>query len=378
MAALVSVRNLIAGVTRDGALTGLLEILGDLGFTTTAWQPGSVQRTMVTALAWAIADASETVSEIAANALDPDASGDWLDVVSRFYGHTRVPATRAVGLITLTSASGSPTHTITAGVPVVTENADGSGQQYYITSGGTLTANTTQTFTLEAAAAGAAGNIPTGTVYLTTPLAGVTATLVADPTTGTWVTTAGTDEESDSRLRERNALKWSELSYGAQPDAYGLWMLESDPSITRWSVANDGAGGVTVRGATSAGGITAGQISAAQAYIDERKPFGDAVTVATATPKSITITAAPTLTSGLGTVADIQAAITEYFASVPLGGEIVPPSSSGQVLRDEIIDRIMSIPGVTRADLSTPATDVSLGANEIPVASYAITPLVVS
>jgi len=374
---LISVRNVLEGISRDQALEMTIGFLADLGFQTDSWQPGSVQRTLVTALAWTIADSTDVIRDLAGNAFDSTASGAFLDAVSAFYGNTRVPASPTVGLVTLTSATGSSPQSWNAGEVLISASADGSAPLFRISESGSIAATETKTFQVTAAANGTAGNVPNGPAYLVTALSGVTAAFVADATTGTWITSPGTDLESDQRLRERNALKWSQLSYGARRDAYSLWAREADASITRTSVDPDGSGGVTITVATAVGAASAGQVVEIQEYIDARHPFSDTPTVQAASVNNIAVTLAPTIQAGTTTVADIQVTVNEYLGSLPLGGIVVPPSSVGQVLRDELIERIMALPGVRRANLTSPAGDVSLAVDEIASATFTITPTLV-
>lgn len=375
-----SVSSVLSGLTREEALSGVIQYLEDLGFSTDSWQPGSVQRTIVTALAWFVADSTSVVQELAANAFDSTASGVFLDAVSRFYGNTRTPASATEGLVTLTSTSGSESWN--AGEIVFSASADGSSPLFVISEPGSISGAATATFTARAIAAGSSGNVPNGPAYFVSPLGTVTAELVADATTGSWITRPGTDEESDARLRERNALKWSELSYGARRDAYALWALEADPTITRVSVEPTGItptgaeAEVTITLATAVGAASAAQVADVQAYVDARAPFRDDPTVQAATVLPVTVTMAPTIEAGTTTVADIQAVINDYFGTIPLGGVEIPGFSG--VIRDEMVERVMALEGVKRVNMTAPAADVALSKDEIPSATFSITPVLVT
>lgn len=374
-----SLRQLQKSITREGQLEAALALLSELGFRTTSWQPGSVQRTLVTALSYLTADVAGIVSVVAENALDTDASEDWLDVVSTFYGHTRGAAKAATGPVTLTLAGGSPPATWGAGELILSADAVNLGEPLYrVVEAGSLAAGASGTYTIQAVTTGTAGNIVAQPLSFVTPVTGMSASLINEPTTGTWLASPGTDLESDSRLRERNQLKWSQLAYGANRDAYRLWALEADSSVTRVGVSADGSGAVSIYCATATGATSAAQNAAIQAYVDARHPLDDVPTVFSAAVFDVAVEIAPTIVRGTTTTLDIESAIVGYFGQLPIGGLVVAPSSVGQVIRDEMIERVMALPGVRRANIVTPSGNVSLSPHQIPVAKVSITPTLVA
>jgi len=217
-------------------------------------------------------------------------------------------------------------------------------------------------------------------VVVVSPFAGLTVTNPAIPDTGNSMTVVGVDKESDKRLTRRCELRWASLTYSAPRNAYELWALEADPTITRVSVTNPaGDGTVIVICATALGGITAAQIQTVFDYIEDgRRPINDVQVIQSAVPLIVAITAAPTVRKGeyaTPTAASnvLTGAWDTFFADLPIGGKIVAPSVTGQVLRDQLIEIAMVLRGFRRANISTPTDDVTLNANEVAVGSYAIT-----
>ena len=95
----------------------------------------------------------------------------------------------------------------------------------------------------------------------------------------------------------------------------------------------------------------------------------------TASAKSVTVKVAGTVyvRSGLRTQAQAaaEAALAEYIAAVPIGGEKV--GGAGVVSREVLAACIARgsptnrVDGVVDLSLTTPAADVALGATEVPI-----------
>lgn len=391
----LSVSQLITPVTREQAARTGLEFLGQLGFATGSWKVGSWQRTILSAAAWLYADGTQAVANLAKGAFNESAEGDWMTLITESrYGDERPGAVACEGLALLTSAAGSPAHSWGAQELQFADTPDGEPHAdgtpailFYNSEAGAIGPSSTLQILIEAVAAGPEPNaIASGSsLYLLTPLTGVTATVPADPSTLTWITVPGANQRGDNEQREMNALKWATLApQGAQENCYLRWAREADATITRARAYSTGSGGVTVACATASGGISGGPASVASPgtgqaqtvldYIEDgRRPVNDIVTVKSATVVPLTIVAAPVIDRGGATLTDIRNAIDEYLGALPLGGKVVPPSVSGQVVREELLDIIRALPGVRRANLTTPAADVALSGDEIAVRSDTIT-----
>lgn len=379
----LSLASLITPVTRQQSLDTLLGFLTDLGFATTSWQSGSAQRTIVTACAWIYADGTTAVANIAKGGFRTLAKGDWLDLVGEgSFEDERVAAISTVGLVTLTHAGGAP-HAWGVDELLLSDTPDGSsGILYRNTTAGGITGGTTIEEEFRAVTPGRRANIasapsPGVTMYLLTPLANVTAAVISDPTTGTWVTTSGEDRESDPRYAERMGTRWGTLTYGSGELAYRRWALEADPTVTRVTVLQGATpANVRVICATSSGGITGGQIAAITAYIEDgRRPINDVVSVESANVVSVDVVAEPVVRRGTATVGSIQEALNTYFADLPIGGRVIFPAvpGSGAVVYEELVETILALEGVRRARLSDPTADVALGATDVAVPVYDIT-----
>jgi len=69
----------------------------------------------------------------------------------------------------------------------------------------------------------------------------------------------------------------------------------------------------------------------------------------------------------------LTAAWDSFFSSLPIGGEIVAPSVTGEVLRDQLIEIAMELAGFRRVNITLPTGDLGLSADEVAVGSYSVT-----
>jgi hypothetical protein len=94
-----------------------------------------------------------------------------------------------------------------------------------------------------------------------------------------------------------------------------------------------------------------------------------------ATSNAQTIAASPRIRLGTTSVADIEDAWDAYLASMPIGGVRVAGAPAGRLLREGLTKAILcGLPGVESVNLTTPSSDVVMGASEIIDPTYVITP----
>lgn len=383
----LSLLALLKPVTEQEALDLALSILSSLGFNVTSWHDGSAQRHIVQLIARLHSSLTTTVEQIARGGYNGLATGQWLTLLSEsHFENVRTGAVVTRGTIRLTSTSTAPPQTISIGQLQISDTATQTAatHTYRNTTGGTLNPGSTLDLTFEAEVAGAASNIPNNTtLYMWTPLVGVTATNPPVGSTGTWISQTGVDEESDAKLTARNESKWATLSYAATDGSYKNWALQALTSVTRVKVRSNnpfGPGTVDVICAKTSGGITSPYtVVGTEAYTIwryiegltdgvGRRPLNDVVSVNSATVKNLSITGTVTVSSAYQnetTSTAIQAAVDAYFNSLAIGGTIIPPASTGVAVFSEIVEAISRLNGVINVALTSPTANVSLLESEI-------------
>jgi len=271
----LNLSQLLKTVTRQNAVDLILQELASLGFNVVKFTEGKAQRNHIESFAELFKVASEVIPLLAQGGLLGLSTNLWLDFLSqRFYGTTRQEATNAEHTVELTSTAN---HSWGVGELVVATEAPNS-QSFEAVIAGAIAAGETISITVRALVPGSVGSAGIGKIIVVvSPFAGLTVNNPALPDTGNSMTVVGVDKESDTRLTRRCELRFASLTYSSPRNAYELWALEADTTITRVAVTNPaGDGTVKVIAATGAGGITADQITTVFDYIENgRRPIND-------------------------------------------------------------------------------------------------------
>ncbi len=382
---MLTLQQLITPPTEDEILATILRALGQAGFEATSWQDGSIQLTILRLLARLMAALGITIQQVAAGGFTVLAgSGEiantspFLALLARYvYNVTPGEATNTLGQVLLTSIPAAPLYTIAAGDLVVSDQPAGTAgaNTYTNTAGGTLAPNSTLSLEFKADTAGQVANIPTGTtLYLWSPLAGVTPSNPAYLALGTWITTPGSDKESDASIVAKCIGQWAQLTYGNINGAYEVWARKALPALTRVSVQSAaGDGTVVLVGATALGPLTSPQCTTITDYLNGttdgvgRRPLNDIVSTIPATTLStpaLTIEAYVTSDVIDSIAATMSDALLTYIGTIPIGGTKLTIPSTGVVLVEELGAIAQKLFGVRKAVLSV-TTDIPLGATEI-------------
>lgn len=363
----LSVAQILASTTEQQALDGMLATLRGLGFRTTSWQDGSVQKTLLRAVARSYAGASNVLAQTL-DALLVRPAGAWQDVRGTYwFGLPRLEAVQAIRDTTWTSAPSAPPHVIARGSIITT--AEGVRYETLGPALGTsLGTGATVTIEVRALEAGTGGNVAEGTALsLVTPYAGVTVAFDGEPTT------LGAPRETDARYQERLDRRWSEVTYSVGLRAYELWALTADASIARTVAWNNYPNENDVRVTIDEG--TVGQVANVEAYIAGRSPPNDVVTVTAAVERVIAVVATPRIRVGTTTVDELQDAWQAYADALPIGGTRVAGATAGRFLREGLTRvALCQLSGVESVGLVTPAADVLLARDEIVRLTFTVTP----
>lgn len=365
----LSLSDLLSGQTTDETLSTLVALAAVAGFPAYSWQSGTVPRTFFELEALSYADLTQVIGAIASGGFVDYAEGPWLTLrAAQGYNLTRKPAVYTRGTITLTDDGAIGPYDITADGQVVVQSGD---TRYRVVSATgyvlpqTLPASGTVTLVFEAEVPGIGGNLPEGSAFeMVTSLPGVTVAQETPPG-GSWITTQGSNEESDPELRIRCKARWGELGYGATEAAYRFWALTASDEVTRVAVSEaTGDGTVSVYVAGANGNISSGALDDVQDYLDERRPQCVVPTAYNATQVTVALTGEVKVKAAQSAAAQAAAAVAlaNYFSTVPIGGTIYRAPIEAVILGAN--------PGVINVIL-TNAPEVALAANEVPVVSVA-------
>lgn len=378
-----SLETLLAVATEEDVVADELAVLQatPTPFDVTSWAITSVPRVLLAAFARAAQKLYALIPKIAAGGYVKLAKGDWLTLLSsENFNEERDTATFAERVIRVTDAGGAPVSFPAGALVMETStkllftsklNPDGSTPA--------LAASSYVDVYFTAAAAGTAYNGAAGTWRQVTAIPGLT---FADAPAG--VTVPGTEDEPDESLANDDAAKWSTLGSGAN-DAAHIYNAKHAPGldgdeVTRVKVRRHTplpgqvtliVAGPTSSGADGADALASDIVDAIQEYIDPPSHLGKAPTavdvfIESAKVKVITITGTVTAISTEKAYAQALAetALNAWAAAAPLGAKIS---------REKLIGKIMA--GLSDEDgndatITTPAADVVLAANEVPVFNF--------
>lgn len=374
---MLSLQQLLKPTTEDEAFELLLQLARSLEFPITSWASGGVARTLLRSFARPYSDMAKLISALAGGGFLDMAKGNWLTLLARaIYGVERKPATFTTGKVRLEALPDAGPYTIAPGDLWL---ATASGLRFASTSGGVLQPGDSLLIDVRSESPGSAYAVGTDTITtMTTPLAGVSCT---NPDLGAglgWMTEAGTDEEENGPLRARCRMRWATL--GGQPpgEAYAYWAHEASEYVARVLVDDrhpSGAGWVRVYLAGSAGGVPPGVVTEVADKLEPRKAKTAELEVRSVDEKTITIGGSVLVRAArLAAVeAEVLDALDRFFRELPIGGEVVPPESSGKVYRAKLQGLIAGVEGVVTVTGLTPSADVPLERYEVATWANALT-----
>jgi uncharacterized phage protein gp47/JayE len=341
-------------VAEDDALNLWLQLLDEQGFSATSWQPGSVALAIVTVGARLYSGLTYLVSWYSLQGFNDTAEGDGLTAFSSsVYDNQRLAPTSTAGLCELANVSGAP-HIVT--LTQLEAEDQNLGLKYRNITAGTIPAGGSLVLTFEAESPGSAYNVPNDTIaVLNTPLNGVTISN-PDPGSGTWITSEGSDIETDSRLRLRNTTKWGTRTYATPEEGIISFALASTDNISRVAVDDNNPGGPGTTDTYIAGAFgpsSQDDVDTAQAYIDARIPITSVIghtviaALANVQPFSGTIHILAALNNPT-TQAAVEQALTDYLNGLPIGGVKLEPGGQGYAIRSEWLEAMTAVAGVER------------------------------
>lgn len=364
----LSLQQLQTPPTRSEIVDWLIEVLQELGFVTTGWQPGRVQHTILSMVATAAEPLAQSASVLISFAYNKFAQGAALDLYSESrFDNTRDAAEKASGSWEFVN-SGPIAHVIKPGTVVATD-----AQGTFFLSDGEVTVNaySTESVPMIAALAGSAGANVNEPVNLQTPLAGVAVTVPTE-----WPqTTAGQDPQIDFQLQTENANKWGLLAVEKTDAAYRALALRQDGVRKSLVVSNNprGAGTVDLLVASNFSTVPVSVLNATQDAFAEYTFLTDPSGSVTPTSTCQVLNPDVQPLDLVGVVFfepsipqssienRVNAALEALLTRVPIGGFEYSNADVNQLTVADITDAIKSARGVTSVTLTTPAADLVIG-----------------
>ncbi len=368
----VSLASLLVKETKAKIYEAALSIASVIGLPVSSWQAGDPTRSLF----HLESELLEKVEDIAVGFISSGfldyAKGTWLEVLAEQVFGVIVPdATYATTPVVLTNTGGG-VYTIDAG-DLTLKNST-SGKTYRNTTGGTLASGpgTTLTIPVVADEAGSESSAAAGEIDdMVTALLGVTCT---NPTAA-----IGIDKQDDATTRQQCRDKLGSLSPDGPREAYSYVARNSEltgtNAVTRVRVYSDSdTGDVVVYLAGPGGGVAEPDRALVEAAIIKwATPLCITPTVLAAGDVTVPVTYTLWLYQSANKTtaevqADVQAALEDLFSGHIIGGDVIPPATTGALYKSLIESTIRGVyPEVFRVSVSVPTSDVDLLNNEVAV-----------
>ncbi len=295
-------------------------------------------------------------------------SGEWLELKAEEMGLEKQSGIKTIGMVKMSREDTSGNVTIKKGSIVGTlTDPQGNTLQYITTEQVVfLDGESEISVEVEAEEPGSSYNIGAGyIVNLVTPI-DVDAVINEED----WITTAGTDDETDEALRARCLSRWAALARGATKEAYRQWALEVN-GVTHVSVDDEfprGQGTVDVIISGVAGAPGEELIEEVQALLDDRKPICSDVLVKAPvevpTDIDIIIYKHP-LYGDADTIESEATDILNALYVLNSDTNVLPLGVGDNLVRARIIAEVMKISYVVDVELTTPADNIEIDNDEI-------------
>lgn len=332
--------------TFDEIISSMLELVDD----NLDKREGSI---IYTALAPCAAALAQMYSDILIDrglSFASTSSGKYLDMIAEAAGIIRLPAVKAQRRGIFKNASNEPFNVYIG---------DRFGISSYVFKAVEKIQN--GEFILECETAGEVGNVQGGNLLPIDNISGLASAVMTD------IILYGSESESDAALYARYKLKVQKPITSGNANHYMQWAKEvagvGDAKVVPlWN----GAGTVLVVVIDADKlPVTPAVVNAVQEYIDSVRPIGALVTVTTATPRNINVSASLSLKSGYSqeTVAlEISQRISDFFGELVFNADYVSRAKVGAV--------ILSTEGVldySELLLDFAEQNITLANDEIPV-----------
>lgn len=367
-----SLLTLLVRETKATIYATAIDIAETVGVNTSTWQPGDPTRSLFHLESELLAALEETVANFIASGFLDYATGTWLKVLAeQVYGVTVPAATFATTTVTLTNTAGGVYEDEDIRGLVFRNSTNDKTYRVESTPGTTLTALGTLDVVVVAEEAGSDSSAAAGEIdEMVVPLLGV------DCTNAT--AAVGQDEQDESVTRAQCRAKLASLSPNGPKGAYEYVLrtptlsgLPYVPRVRRYPDSDVGEVRIVIAGPS--GPISAGdRDTAEEAVLTYATPLCITPVVESATAVVIPITYEVWLYQRANVTAEeaeeaIEARLEEVFADLPIGGDIIPPATSGKVYRSLIESTILSLFGddAFRVSVSLPAGDTALSNDEV-------------
>lgn len=287
---------------------------------------------------------------LAAQLIYDTAEGVYLERWASIWKINRIPASFAVGTLSVTGLSGVT-------LPALTELQRADGALFTVDADVTLV-NGAAVVAVTALDAGQLGNTAIGTgLKLSNPVANINSSAVANLLSG------GSDAETDEALRARLIARIQKPPHGGAKHDYEAWALECAGVTRAWVAPQElGAGTVSVRFVRDNDSNLVpdlNEVAIVQAYLDDKRPVTAKVTVLAPIPVALNFVISLITPNTLAVRDAVMAELADLIQREAAPGKVLYLS--------HIRAAISAAAGEDNYVMSSPSADVAYGVGEIAV-----------
>jgi hypothetical protein len=367
-----SLADLLIQEDQETILATELAIAQSLNLPVTAWLPGDPTRSLLIIESIFLEKLEAIVVGFIQSGFLTYAQGEWLTILAKqLYNVDVAPASYAETDVTLTNSGGG---VYTLGPGDLTLKNSTTGATYHNITGGTLTGSGGMlSVTVVADIAGSTGSA--GATQIDTLVTGLLGVTCSNPAAA-----VGLDVAPPTAIIQQCINKLASLSPNGPAAAYEFVALSSGLTgvvdVTRARAYGDSeTGDVALYIANDSGAVSGGDVTAVQAAVLKwATPL--CITPTTASASNVVVPVTYTIwlyTSVNQNTLQISTAIADaletFFAARPIGGDIIPPATTGSLsckMIESIIGRVF--PNDTfKVLLASPSADTALANGQVAV-----------
>lgn len=369
----ISFADLLSAKTAQAIYDEMIAGVQTAGVKVANWRTGGPYRTLLRVTSVALEQVYNVAQAFAGSGFLDYATGDWLTLlVKSIFSEDRALALFTSGTVTLTCSAGAGPYTIPSGSLLI---STASGLVYRSTASVTVPAGGSATVAVRAESPGAKYNVGINAIdrVMSPTYLGLS---VSNPSIlgGDWITSSGSDDESDDRLRTRCRAKWGTLGTGSPASAYVAWALAASAETAKVGVNSNLNAGVfasqwvTLVLAGSGGAVSDQAVTDTINYITPRLPTCAKLAVVKASTLTQTVSGTVYIRSAFNTAA------TQGAIVAALDALAVATSIGGSVYLSQVIATIQdAVPGAVRnVVVTSPTGDTSLTYAQVLKYSYSL------
>lgn len=392
MALIITYEKLKQKITESEGFDYVLNLAKEFKFPTTSFLSGSVGYTVLKIQGAILALISDSISEISKQIYVDESSGAYLTLLAdNFFDTTRFGETQTVIEPVIVTAGATPGPKGAETVKIMVGDVE-----FYNTDAFTIEANNPTGLQVQFTSTdfGADTRVATNIVpvFSQNVIGNATFKLISNDDGYFRTITNGQDEETDTDLKTRCKNKWGLLTTLGPEAAYAYWVMSATRAsdgqkvdITRIKIDRSEAqtiGHLVIYCASSTGTASVEDLADADLIVQQKRSINASVHLDQVVESVFLYKLDVTVNSAaekedIRLRANILQCIKNYLSTIDIGGVIIDAGEQGYVIFAQIVEDIMTLPGVMNVTINEllvdnvlqTEQDIQIAINKIPTIS---------